>query len=68
MEKIKKLLSVIKNWLVDNGIEGILGLILGIFLWIFGYKIWAGFAFGVFATKNWDIIKKFISNKLSNKK
>jgi hypothetical protein len=67
MEKIKKLVSLVKNWFVSNGFEGILGLIIGIFLWVFGYKIGAGVAFGVFATKNWEIIKGFILNKISKK-
>jgi hypothetical protein len=66
MEKIKNLFSTIKTWLVSNGVEGVLGLIAGLFLWIFGYKILAGFSFGVFATKNWDILKKFISSKIKN--
>ena len=29
----------------------------GLILWTFGFKIYAGFAFGVFATRNWDIVK-----------
>jgi hypothetical protein len=65
MEKIKNLFSTIKTWLVSNGVEGVLGLIAGLFLWAFGYKILAGFSFGVFATKNWDILKKFISSKIN---
>lgn len=67
MENIKKLFTLIKNWFVSNGFEGILGLIIGIFLWVFGHKIGAGIAFGVFATKNWEIIKKFVLSKLSKK-
>ena len=34
-------------------------LIVGLFLWAFGYKVYAGFAFGVFATRNWDLVKNF---------
>lgn len=63
-----------KDWLSANGISGILGLILGIVLWIVGYKVWAGFAFGVFATRNWDILvdlfnkyKLILKNKLEKK-
>jgi hypothetical protein len=35
--------QVSKNWIVENGITGVAGLILGLILWSFGYKIWAGF-------------------------
>lgn len=62
----KKTINVVKAWLEANGIEGILGLIAGLLLWAFGYKIYAGFAFGVFATRNWDIVKAW-AKKLVNK-
>ena len=68
MEKLKKLFNGIKSWLISNGVEGILGLILGLVLWSFGYKIFAGFSFGVFATRNWDILSKYIFKRLFNKK
>ena len=61
---IKKTINAIKAWLEGNGIEGILGLIAGLLLWSFGYKIWAGFAFGVFATRNWDLVKAWVSKVL----
>jgi len=54
---IKKIFITIKDWVIANGIEGVVGLIAGLILWAFGYKIYAGFAFGVFATRNWDIVK-----------
>ena len=56
----KKIINAIKAWLKGNGIEGVLGLIVGLFLWSFGYKIYAGFAFGVFATRNWDLAKGWL--------
>lgn len=56
---IKKIYAIVKNWVVANGVEGVLGLIVGLFLWVFGYKVYAGFAFGVFATRNWDLVKNF---------
>tara|TARA_R110000803_G_scaffold104861_2_gene173069 strand:+ start:240 stop:503 length:264 start_codon:yes stop_codon:yes gene_type:complete len=62
----KRTFNVIKNWIVGNGIEGILGLVSGLILWFFGFKIYAGFAFGVFATRNWDLAKSEIL-KLINK-
>ena len=63
---VKKVINAIKAWLSANGVEGILGIIAGVILWIFGYKIYAGFAFGVFATRNWDLIKGWVL-KLLNK-
>jgi|TARA_R110000751_G_scaffold100226_1_gene194100 hypothetical protein len=57
LDFIKKIYTIVKTWIVANGIEGILGLIAGLLLWAYGYKIYAGFAFGVFATRNWDFIK-----------
>jgi len=60
LDFIKKIYTIVKDWVVANGIEGVLGLIAGLFLWAFGYKVYAGFAFGVFATRNWDLVKNFL--------
>ena len=60
LSSIKKFYNVVKSWVVGNGIEGFLGLILGLLLWSFGFKVYAGFAFGVFATRNWDLLKGWI--------
>lgn len=62
---IKKIFTICKDWIVSNGIEGVLGLLLGLLLWSMGYKIYAGFAFGVFATRNWDLFKGWVKNKLT---
>lgn len=59
LDFIKKIYAIVKDWVVSNGVEGVLGLIVGLFLWAFGYKVYAGFAFGVFATRNWDLVKNF---------
>jgi len=61
---IKKIFTIVKDWIVANGVEGVLGLIVGLVLWTMGYKVYAGFAFGVFATRNWDIVKAWISKLL----
>lgn len=61
LEFLKKIYTIVKDWIVANGVEGVLGLIAGLILWAFGYKIYAGFAFGVFATRNWDIVKAWIA-------
>ena len=60
LDFIKKIITIVKDWIVANGVEGVLGLIAGLILWTFGYKIYAGFAFGVFATRNWDIVKSWV--------
>tara|TARA_R110002072_G_scaffold89496_2_gene200607 strand:- start:170 stop:424 length:255 start_codon:yes stop_codon:yes gene_type:complete len=62
----KRIFNTVKDWIVGNGITGILGLILGLVLWSFGFKIYAGIAFGVFATRNWDLFKNWIIS-LKNK-
>ena len=56
----KKSFNAAKAWVEGNGIEGVLGLIVGLILWSFGYKVYAGFAFGVFATRNWDLLKNWM--------
>lgn len=61
---LKTVFVVSKNWIVSNGVEGIIGLGAGLLLWAFGYKIYAGFALGVFATRNWDILKTWVLLKL----
>lgn len=60
LDFIKKIFTIVKDWIVANGVEGVLGLIAGLILWTFGFKIYAGFAFGVFATRNWDIVKSWV--------
>jgi len=57
---VKKSYNAAKAWVKGNGIEGVLGLIVGLILWSFGYKVYAGFAFGVFATRNWDLLKNWV--------
>jgi hypothetical protein len=59
---LKKSYDLAKGWVVSNGITGIAGLVAGLGLWAFGYKIWAGVAFGVFATRNWDIFVEWVKS------
>ena len=59
---VKKAYETAKAWVEGNGIEGILGLIAGLVLWSFGLKVYAGFAFGVFATRNWDLFKNWLKS------
>ena len=64
LEFIKKVYNSIKDWIVGNGVEGTVGVILGLVLWLTGFKVYAGFAFGVFATKNWDLLKQWVIKKM----
>lgn len=64
MSKIKKVANAIKDWIIGNGIEGAAGLLVGAGLWIFGYKIWAGVAFGIFVHKNWHLLKSALKSKI----
>ena len=57
---MKKVYNKVKDWIIANGIEGIAGAIIGGTLWVFGFKVYAGFALGVFATRNWDIVKLWL--------
>tara|TARA_R110000744_G_scaffold280338_1_gene392450 strand:- start:377 stop:610 length:234 start_codon:yes stop_codon:yes gene_type:complete len=61
---IKKIYNVVKSWVVGNGVEGFIGLIAGLLLWPLGFKVYAGFAFGVFATRNWDLFKDWVKGLL----
>ena len=63
LDILKKAVGTVTSWIKSNGIEGVLGLLAGCVLWIMGYKIWAGFALGVFATRNWDLLKTKVLSK-----
>lgn len=65
LDFLKNIYTIVKDWVVANGIEGVLGLIAGLVLWTLGYKIYAGFALGVFATRNWDILKAWVKGLLN---
>ena len=43
---IKKIYSIVKSWIVANGIEGIGGFIIGLILLTFGYKFYSGIITG----------------------
>ena len=66
LDFIKKVYNIINTWIMLNGIEGVVGLLAGLVLWAFGFKIYAGFAFGVFATVNWNLFKTKVI-KLKNR-
>tara|TARA_B100000780_G_scaffold147324_1_gene102959 strand:+ start:494 stop:736 length:243 start_codon:yes stop_codon:yes gene_type:complete len=61
---VKRIFNSVKNWVLGNGIEGFVGLIVGLILLPIGYKFYAGIAFGVFATRNWDLFKNWVKGLL----
>ena len=60
MKKLKQLFTKLTGWVDSKGFSALVSLGTGIGLWIFGYKIYAGIAFGVFLTRNWDIIRGWL--------
>ena len=56
---MKKVLDYIKS----NGFTALSAIAIGGVLWIYGFKIYAGIAFGVFLTRNWDILKGLLNKK-----
>lgn len=50
---MKKVTDFIKS----KGFTALSSVVIGGVLWIYGFKIYAGIAFGVFLTRNWDILK-----------
>jgi len=67
MEKIKTFFSSaftkVKGWLKSNGIVGLTGLVLGLVMLVIKWNVSAGFFFGVFASKNFDMIKSLFAGK-----
>tara|TARA_Y100001938_G_C7883355_1_gene326132 strand:+ start:272 stop:460 length:189 start_codon:yes stop_codon:yes gene_type:complete len=59
MEKLKEIWGKVVSWIDTKGFSALASLGIGVGLWIFGYKIYAGIAFGVFLTRNWDILRGF---------
>ncbi len=57
MDKLKEIWGKIIGWIDTKGVSALATLGVGVGLWIFGYKIYAGIAFGVFLTRNWDILR-----------
>mgnify|MGYP003640908530 CR=1 FL=1 len=60
MEKVKELFGKVLAWVDSKGFSALLSLGLGLGLWLFGYKVYAGVAFGVFLTRNWDILRGWL--------
>ena len=60
MEKLKELFGKVSKWVDSKGFSALLSLGLGLGLWLFGYKVYAGIACGVFLTRNWDILRGWL--------
>ena len=63
MEKVKEIFVKIASWVDTKGFSALASIGIGAGLWIFGYKIYAGIAFGVFLTRNWDLLRGLASRK-----
>ena len=57
MDKLKTIFEKVVAWVDTKGFSAIVSLGIGLVLWILGYKIYAGVSFGVFLTRNWDILR-----------
>ena len=60
--------KTITNFISDvkgYGFTALLSLGLGVGLFIFGKPLLAGICFGVFATRNWDIIETYLRDELN---
>lgn len=60
MKKVKEILAEVKGWGLTAIGSGIAGLLVWMFL---GMPLVAGILFGIFGTRNWDIISKVIREK-----
>jgi predicted small integral membrane protein len=63
MKKIEEIVGKILAYADTKGFSAIASVVIGAVLWAFGYKVFAGIAFGVFLTRNWSIIREMISKK-----
>ena len=60
MTKLNDYFNTIKGW----GLTALFALTIGVFLFIFmGWYFLSGICFGVFFTRNWDIIVKYIKER-----
>ena len=60
MDKLKEIFSKVTSLVDSKGFSALASLGIGVGLWIFGYKIYAGIAFGVFLTRNWDLLRGWL--------
>lgn len=63
MDKLKTIFNTVVSWVDTKGFSALASLLVGVVLWILGYKIYAGIAFGVFLTRNWDILRGLLKKQ-----
>lgn len=61
------MLSIVKEFLKETGLESTGLLILILVLLFFGMKGWSLFIFGAFVGKNWEVIKTLYKTKVKAK-
>lgn len=62
MEQLKQMIKMLIGWINTKGFTALTALVVGVGLWMVGAKISAGVAFGVFFTRNWDILKEMVTS------
>lgn len=57
---LKKWYGNVKSFILSKGFTSLSSIVIGISLWVFGYKILGALAFGFFLTKNWEVLKSLL--------
>ena len=63
MEKVKEIFEKVVSWVDTKGFSALASLGIGAGLWAFGYEVYAGIAFGIFLTRNWDLLRGLVTKK-----
>ena len=63
MEKVKEFFVKAVSWIDTKGFSALASLGIGAGLWVFGYEVYAGIAFGIFLTRNWDLLRGLVTKK-----
>ena len=63
MEKVKEIFEKVVSWIDTKGFSALASLGIGAGLWVFGYEVYAGVAFGIFLTRNWDLLRGLVTKK-----
>ena len=63
MEKVKEIFEKVVSWVDTKGFSALASLGIGAGLWVFGYEVYAGIAFGIFLTRNWDLLRGLVTKK-----
>ena len=63
MEKVKEIFEKVVSWIDTKGFSALASLGIGAGLWVFGYEVYAGIAFGILLTRNWDLLRGLVTKK-----